>query len=63
MLEKGMQKTCKMLQNGAHMGAKIEKKSIKNEVRKFMRKKRRMPGSARRVGGWGGRLFYSLNSL
>ena len=39
MLEKGMQKTWKVLQNGAQMGAKIEKTSIKNEVLKSMRKK------------------------
>ena len=32
MLEKGMQKTWKVLQNGARMGAKIEKKSIKNDL-------------------------------
>ena len=39
MLEKGMQKTWKELQNGTKMGAKIQNKSIKNEVRKSMRKK------------------------
>ena len=50
MLEKGMQKTWEVLQNGARMGAKIEKKSIKNEVRKSMRKKGCMPGPAWRVG-------------
>ena len=51
MLEKGMQKTWTMLQNGAQMGAKIKNKSIKNEVRKSMRKKDHMPRSAWRVGG------------
>ena len=50
MLEKGMQKTWQIFQNGAKMGIKIEKKSIQKEVRKSMRKKGRMPGAARRVG-------------
>ena len=61
--EKGMQKTRKAFQNGAKIVVEIQKKSIKNEVRKSMRKKGRMPGPARRVGGWGGRLFYSLIHL
>ena len=39
MLEKGMQKTWKVLQNGAKMGAKIDEKLVKKEVRKLMRKK------------------------
>ena len=51
MLEKGMQKTWNMLQNGAHMGANIENKSIKNEVRKSMRKKGRMPDGSAACGG------------
>ena len=53
MLEKGMPKTWQMLQNGAKIEVKIEKMSIKNEVRKSMRKKGRMPGPAQRVGGPG----------
>ena len=51
MLEKGMQKTRKVFQHGGKMGAKIEKKSIENEVRKLMRKKGRMPGPTWWVGG------------
>ena len=39
MLEKGMQKTWKLLQTGAKMGANMEEKSIENEVRKSMRKR------------------------
>ena len=54
MLEKGMQKTWKVLQNGAQMGAKIEKKSIENEVRKSMRKKDATMQRPGWVGGWGG---------
>ena len=54
MLEKGMQKTWQMLQNGAKRVVEIQKKSTKNEVRKSMRKKdttMQRPGG---VGGWGG---------
>ena len=54
MLEKGMQKTWTMFQNGTKMGAKIKNKSIKKEIRKSMRKKdatMQRPGG---VGGWGG---------
>ena len=54
MLEKGMQKTWNMLQNGAQMGAKIKKKSIKNDVQKSMRKKGVVGIGAWRVSGWGG---------
>ena len=54
MLEKGMQKTWKVFQNGAKMGAKIEKKSIKNDARKSMRKRgsimQRPGGSAGEAG-------------
>ena len=51
MLEKGMQKTWKVLQNRANMEAEIEKMSIRKEVRKSMRKKGRMSGgSAARAG-------------
>ena len=49
MFEKGMHKSWKMLQNGAKMGAKIENKSIKNEVQKSMRKKARPGTLAQRV--------------
>ena len=38
-------------EEGTHIGAKIWKKSIENEVRKSMRKKGRLPGPAWRVGG------------
>ena len=53
MLEKGMQKTWHMLQNGAQMGAKIKKKSIKKRRPKIDAKKggrghRRLEGQ--RVG-------------
>ena len=60
MLEKGMQKTWKVIQNGANMGAKIKNKSIKNEVRKSMRKRGHMQdGSA----ACGGRLLKTKSSL
>ena len=36
MLEKTMHKSGNMLQNGAQMGAKIEKILIKMEVQKYM---------------------------
>ena len=45
------------------MGTQIERNSIKNEVRKSMRKKSRMPGSAWRVGRQGGRPSSRLNHL
>ena len=51
MLEKVMQKTWEVLQNGAQMGATIDKKSLKNEVRKSMRKKGPLEGGAGEVGG------------
>ena len=51
MLEKMMQQTWNMFQNGAHMVAKIDKKFIKNEVRKSMRKKGPLEGGAGKVGG------------
>ena len=54
MLEKEMQKTWTVFQNGVKMGAKIENKSIKNEVRKSMRKKDAMTQRPGGVGGWGG---------
>ena len=54
MLEKVMQKTWKVFQNGARMVAKIDKKSIKNEVRKSMRKKDAIEQRPGWVGGWGG---------
>ena len=57
MLEKGMQKTWKVLQNGAKMGANIEEKTIENEVRKSMQKKGRTGRGVGRVGGWGGPLL------
>ena len=54
MLEKGMQKTWKVLQNGTNMGTKIKNKSIKNEVQKSMRKKDAIMQRPGGVGGWGG---------
>ena len=54
MLEKGMQKTWKVFQHGAKMGTEIEKKSIKNDVRKSMRKKGSTTQRPGGVGGWGG---------
>ena len=54
MLEKGIQKTWKVFQHGAKMGTKIEKKLIKNDVRKSMRKRgsitQRPGGSAGEAG-------------
>ena len=54
MLEKVMQKIRKVFQNGAQMGATIDKKPIKNEVRKSMRKKDAIMQRPGGVGGWGG---------
>ena len=51
MLEKGMQKTWKVLQNWAKMEAEIKTKSVKKEVRKSMRKKGPLGGGAGKVGG------------
>ena len=51
MLEKVMPKIWKVLQNGAQMVAKVDKKSVKNEVRKSMRKKGPLEGGAGKVGG------------
>ena len=51
MLEKGMQKTWQIFQNGAKLGTKIEKKSIQKEVRKSMRKKGPLEGGAGKVSG------------
>ena len=51
MLEKGMQKTWEVLQNGARMGAKIEKQSIKNPIGKSMQKRAWPEGGGGRVGG------------
>ena len=36
MLEKGLQKSWKMFQKGAKMGAEIEKISIKMKVKKYI---------------------------
>ena len=51
MLEKGMPKTWKGLQHGARMGTKIEKKLVKNEVRKTMRKRAHMQDGSAACGG------------
>ena len=51
MLEKVMQQTWKVFQSGTQMGANIDNKSIKNDVRKSMRKKGPLGGGAGKVGG------------
>ena len=51
MLEKVTQQIWKVFQNGAQMGANIDKKYVKNEVRKSMRKKGPLEGGAGKVGG------------
>ena len=53
MLENGMHETWKILQNGAKLGAKIEKKSIKKRGPEIDAKKEandRPPPEGRRVG-------------
>ena len=50
MLEKGMHKSWTVLQNGARTRAEIEKKTVKNEVRKTMRKRAHMQ-DGRHVAG------------
>ena len=51
MLEKGMQKTRKVFQNGGKLGTEIEKKPVKNEVRKTMRKRAHMQDGSAACGG------------
>ena len=57
MLEKVMQQIWKVFQNGAQMGATIDKKLIKNEVRKSMRKKDAIPQRPGGSAGGAGRHF------
>ena len=51
MLDKGMQKTWTVVQNGSKLGAEIEKKTVKNDVRKTMRKRAHMQDGSAACGG------------